>query len=207
MNPNEGETLEEEIDNTDLYNSQVTFQFYNKSLDSKPGKGIGEVIPESYRFDFVELGKIPDWRRKLDDMWSGTAFDVDGHRWLSVEHYVQACKFKKGFPDFYKMFAIDGDSITELAKDPEIAKSVGDLSKTKYKYLRPKEVKIDPDYDLGRKEEERELALKAKFTQISEMRNILKGTRTALLNHSVRRNVPKPDRALMQIRNEAIRTD
>lgn len=206
MDPNEGESLEEESGNTDLYDSRVTFQFYNKSIDAKPGKGIGEVIAESERIDFVELGKIPDWRRKLDDMWSGTAFDVDGHRWLSVEHYVQACKFKKGFPDFYKMFAIDGDSITELAKDPEIAKSVGDLSKTKYKYLRPKEVSVDPDYDLGRKGEEREVALKAKFTQISEMRNILKGTRTALLRHSVRRHVPTPDIPLMTIRNELLRT-
>lgn len=167
LNPDEGNPeYEDDSDDeiySDLYTKSVVFAFHSKSLDSaKPGKGASEIIDKDRINEFAVLTKIPNWRRKLDDMWNETPFIIDKHKWSSVEHYIQASKFKKGFPEFYEQFSLDKP--TELSKDSELAKMIGDINKSKYKDMRPKNVKIDVDYPLGRDVEEREEALRAKFS-------------------------------------------
>jgi hypothetical protein len=61
-------------------------------------------------------------------------------------------------------------------------------------------VKKDVDF-VVREEEEREEAVRAKFTQNEDMKNILIATKRALLNHVIRRNPSVPDVILMKIRN------
>jgi len=136
----------------------------------------------------------------LDDSWVGSPFRVDNHMWASVEHYVQASRFKKGFPDFYLQFSLDNPS--ELSQDPEVAKAAADLKKGKTKALRPAGIKEDVDYSLGRNIEERETALRAKFTQNDELKRVLYNTRDALLTQYLRRQPAKKDILMMKIRQE-----
>jgi len=66
--------------------------------------------------------------------------------------------------------------------------------------LRPKEVKIDADYHLGRFEEERERAVSAKFNQNEDLKQMLLLTKNALLMEFIRRNPAKKDIILMGVR-------
>lgn len=199
-NPQIGEEEEEQSLYSHLYNKSIVFVYNSKSLDAKPGKGVNETIPKERVGDFLPLSKNKHWRRKLDDLWSEAPFNVDKHRWMSVEHYLQGSKFKKGFPDFYSQFSMDNPS--DLSKDAELAKKVGDLSKTKNNNLRPKGVKIDTDYPLGREAVERELALRAKFEENLDLKELLLATQDALLKKSARRKPAEPDYLLMKIRAE-----
>jgi len=196
--PDDEDDADDDI-NTHLYNKDVVFVFHSKSLDSsKPGKAVGEEMDKDKRNEFTILSKIPNWRRKLDDSWNEAPFTVDGLRWASVEHYIQGAKFKKGFPDFYSQFSLDTPS--DLSTDPELAKMVGDVSKTKHKDLRPNKVKVDVDYNLGRDELERETAVEAKFTQNEDLKQLLVATKKAYLKKYIRRKPAIPDIILMKVR-------
>ena len=202
LDPDEGSPEHEdnlEENTSDLYDKTTTFTFHSKSLDSKPGKGAGEHIDKSRISTYATLSKIEDWRRKLDDFYT-MPFTVDGHRWNTVEHYLQGSKFKKSYPDFYVQFSLDNTS--ELSTDVDLAKMVGDTSKTKYKNMRPKNVKIDVDYHLGRSDIERETALHAKFNQNEPLKQLLLATGDALLSQYLRRKPAEPDILLMKVRKQ-----
>ena len=186
----------------DLYNPDTVFMFHAKSeKTAKPGRGSGEKVPMAKRDEFIALGRIPDWRRKLDDSWELSPFSLDGHRWASVEHYYQASKFKKGFPDFYLQFSLDSE--TEISKDIALAKLAGSKSgKEKGKVLRPSNITIDPEFYPERNLKEREFAVQTKFAQNEDLKQLLKATKTAKLIHFVRGSEPTVDMTLMKIRNQ-----
>ena len=206
LDPELGKNEEYENDNdndndNDLYNSKVLFMFHSKSDNShKPGEGSGEKITKKKIPDYVTLSKNIDWRRKLDDSWNKGVFELDKHKWASVEHYVQASKFKNGFHDFYLLFSLDSES--EFSQDPSLAKIAGEGGKKNGKSLRPKEVKVDADYHLGRFEKEREDAVYAKFSQNEDLKQMLLSTHDAMLCQFVRRNAPKVDIILMNVRKK-----
>jgi predicted NAD-dependent protein-ADP-ribosyltransferase YbiA (DUF1768 family) len=202
FSPDSGKPLEEDDSEEDICDKTPVFMFHEKSENTaKPGKGSGETISQSKMNDYVDLAKNKEWRRKLDDMWSSIVMEIDNKRWASVEHYLQYAKYKKGFPDFAMQFSIDANS--EFSTDPVIAKYAGsDTGKYKNKILRPKNVKQDPDYILGRGEEERMKALRAKFTQNEDMKQILLATKRSKLLHFSRREPPKVDTLLMRVRKE-----
>jgi len=199
------ETEEEaKYTNNDLYDPNIVFMFHSKSDKSpKPGKGSNEKIPDNKRELFKDLGKIQDWRRKLDDNWTESIFTLDGHKWSSVEHYYQGAKFKNGFPDFTLQFSLDSES--EISKNVELARAAGGPSgKRKNKLLRPTKVVIDPNFYGERNEFERETALRAKFAQNQDMKSLLTSTQNAKLNHFIRGAPAVADEALMKIRRELI---
>ena len=216
------EPLEET--SSDLYDGATTFRFYSKSSDRPfPGKGQGETLGPEGKDPYKELEKIPDWRKKLANFWKAE-FKLDGHRWASVEHYYQASKFKRNNKDFYIKFSLDTPE-SSIAKDPEMAKAAGGKSgKFKGDQVRDKHIVVDPDFfhqgasatgaanasatgaaslaKYTRGELEMEAAMRAKFTQNSDLKALLIATKKAKLEHA---NHGKPGTILndlMRVRRE-----
>ena len=129
-------------------------------------------------------------------------------KWISVEHYYQGSKFRKGFPDFYKQFSIESDS--DISKDIELAKAAGSaaglIKKKGVKepvIVRPKSIIIDADfYGQKRNLVERELGVRSKFAQNEDLKQLLLSTKNAKLIHFVRGDGYETDEILMKIRKE-----
>ena len=196
---------------SDLYSSGTVFRFYSKSADKpKPGKGEGETLGPEGSAAYVELGKIPQWRKKLSNFWPAE-FKLDGHKWLSVEHYYQGSKFKKNNKDFYIQFSLDAKD-SAIAKDAALAEAAGgNTGKYKGEVVRPKDIKVDGDFfapqqgsAFTRAEQELESALRAKFTQQADLKELLIATGKAKLEH-IRQSKPAEVMAnLMRVRRELV---
>jgi predicted NAD-dependent protein-ADP-ribosyltransferase YbiA (DUF1768 family) len=183
-----------------LYDDAIVFQFYSKSMDKPlPGTGSGETIERADIPKFAELAKeTPQWRKMLSNFWEPPGddrakelFTLDGHKWRTLEHYLQGSRFRKENPKHYLQFSLDSDS--DLSKSPTLAKSAA--KDDKYK-------DIKPDADFGsREEKEREDAQYAKYSQNSYLANMLLNTRNAKLVHFRRGKPPAVCNELMRVRH------
>ena len=185
-----------------LYDDDIEFVFYQKSLNKPPGKGPGEKIPNNIIKDYYDLAIIPDWRKKLDNSWIAP-FILDGIEWQSVDNYYQASKFKKVNPQYYLSFSLK--SGTDISRDPVLAKAAGSKTgKYKGKLLRPIEVQIDPDFYGQRHKKELQSALYAKFThkENEKLKDLLLATKNAKLTHYLRATEPEICNELMLVRHK-----
>ena len=213
IDEDEGAPLEEPHILTDEYDPKIVFEFYAKSAATKPGKGTNEKIPSNKRSVFTDLGRISNWRRKLDDDWTEAPFELNDKKWASVEHYYQGAKFRKHNPEYTELFSLNSDSA--ISKDVDLAKSAGSKSgkatgkaKSKVKgdlLLRPKGIEIDPDFYGQRSEQERIDAVRAKFTKNEDMKQLLLATRDAKLMHYNHGAPADVDHILMSVRKEISR--
>jgi len=185
----------------------IAFQFYSNSSDKKkPGMGVGEKIPKEDMLLFTALSGIKDWRRKLDNSWE-QAFELDGHKWKSVEHFYNASKFLKNHPDYYLQFSLD--SGTELSKDVAQAVAAGSESgKLGKQLVRPKEMNMDEDFLISigdkksRSKKDLRRAIEAKMTQNKDLKKLLLETKNATLNHFQRGKESVIAEELMDVRRE-----
>ena len=204
LDENEGKQEDSDDDylNSDLYNDESVFMFYNKSnIHPKAGKGSGEKTNDLMKFN--NLNSIKDWRRKFDDDWE-IPITIDTNRWNSVQHYFMGSQFKKGFPDYYLKFSIDSNS--EISNDVKKAlDEYNKVIKTKKSTLKEGTIVPDPDFFMIREnpanEVERLKALTSKFTQNLELKQMLIETKDAKLVHFHRGKDPEPDILLMKLRN------
>jgi len=190
-----------EIPPSNIWNDDTIFQYYIRSNPKPlPGKGSGEKIgPEGVK-SYSALSSIQEWRRKLDDLWE-SEFVLDGHKWLSVEHYYQGSKYKNTAPQYYLQFSLDSNS--EISKSPIMAKAAG--SKTgKYegKQLRPKDIMVDMSFFGDRQKQTLKSALMAKFSQNSELKTLLLSTKKAKLTHYLQGAPSETSNELMEVRYE-----
>jgi predicted NAD-dependent protein-ADP-ribosyltransferase YbiA (DUF1768 family) len=205
--PTVGDDVEEEItsdneaemtpsvsktnDSEPLFDDSVIFQFYSKSKDAAPGKGSGETISPKMEKEFIELGKIKNWRHKLSNFHTKkdknknvvALFKLDGYTWASVEHYYHANKFKKNNMDYYKLFTMESKS--EISTDPIAAKGAGGKTgKVNKKKFRPKNVVMDEDFMMnGKNEDVMYNGQLAKYKQNPELKDMLLLTKDAKLVH------------------------
>jgi len=196
-----------DLDVLTAIDSNTVFQFYDKSMDGRAGKGTGEKIESVGRkFEFADLspkGKYPNWRRKLHNKYmhdDNMSIPLDNYHWNSAQHYIEASKFKnKDAADFYFQFTRESES--NISKDVELAIIAGSKSGKKgRKIIRPENILVDNDY-YGKREEEATLkAMKAKFS-IPHFRDLLKATKDATLNKYVSPGKPvEVDKNLVKIR-------
>lgn len=176
-----------------IFDENVVFQIYHNSNDKPfPGKGAGEKlesdIPET-RKKYAELSKIINWRRKLANTHV-EPFLLKGKNWNSVEHYIQAQKFKSS-PELYDQFTLESKS--SISEDPIKARDAG----TKKTYFKEK-YKIDPGFSSKLSEYLTE-ALEAKFSN-EELKTLLLATKDAKIVSFARANTPPVMTELMQVR-------
>jgi len=184
-----------------LYDPNTVFVLDSHAPKTKyPGtSSLGEKIPVDKKPAFMALSKIKSWRQKLHDSSTDAPFTLNGKRWASVEHYYQAAKYRKQHPDFYAQFSLDSPD-NDLNRNVAHAKIAGKKARNKY---RPENVTIDTDfYDGERSHQERQAALKAKFENNPDMKNMLLLTRNAKLVNFVRQSPPEIDTDLMKLRAE-----
>lgn len=165
-----------------LYDDSTIFQFYDKSsLKPFPGKGNGEKINEEKTKLFTELNKIKNWRKMLSDKYVNK-FTYDKHEWLTVEHCIQAIKFKQDNDlEKYEEFSLNSDS--DLSKDVELISK-----KQKNKDALDSEVY--------------ESILTTKFSQSDELKNTLLKTHDALLMNYIKGKPPVKNISLMNVRKK-----
>jgi hypothetical protein len=186
----------------------VVFQYYARAADKSAGRGAGEKIDAIERkLDFVELGpkgQFPNWRRKLDEDWlhADAPFELDGHHWNSVQHYVQAGKFKKAHPEFYANFTAESQS--KIAGDVQLAMAAGSekQSNTSGIHARPDNVVVDPTYPGKTEAAALAAGTAAKFTQIPHFTHLLLATKNAMLCRYTPGKKPEVAVDLIQIRKK-----
>jgi predicted NAD-dependent protein-ADP-ribosyltransferase YbiA (DUF1768 family) len=186
--------------NGDMFDEKYQFVIHPRASGNKvkPGHADGEKIPTEPTL-FTSLIAIPEWRKKLDDQWTGDQhIKINGRTWASVFHYTEGAKFYMGHRDIYEQFSIESGNPT--ATDIALAKSHKGLV---FENGKRKSVKPDVDYVLGRDIKERDTALRAKFEDNMDMRHLLLATRDALLLRKTQYGQPaEPDVALMRIRKK-----
>jgi len=171
-----------------LYDDDIVFMVYRRASNEKtaPGSGTGEEIKNIEKIkQFAMLKNIVDWRKKLDNYWE-SEFLLDDKRWISVEMYLQASKFKKENRDFYLMFSLDTPK-SKFSMDIDLAKKVAESKTGLVNGLqqKPRGVVMDSDWEKRKKKEEYD-AIFAKFTQNPELK------RTLLMTHKAKITVYVP---------------
>jgi hypothetical protein len=227
----EGRAVDESVDalsaaaSNPHFSENIQLVHHKTALDAMPGRAQGDYVAQSDRTGFMELGGSGgghehrgsnNWRRKISNEWNAP-FTLDGHRWLSVEHYYQANKFLKKHPEFYLLFAMDANKkskyyepssiLSRIAHDVELATFAGRKQGTtkidgKKVVLRPEEVTIDPDFFNGRHAKVLEDATLAKFTQNDDLANILLLTNNAKLINYHHTKEPSVSVHLMRVRSK-----
>jgi hypothetical protein len=181
-----------------LYDDATVFQFYSKSMDKPlPGTGSGETIERADIPKYAELAKeTPQWRKMLSNLWEPPGddrdkalFELDDHKWRTLEHYLQGSKFRKENPKHYLQFSLDSDS--DLSKSPALLNANDD---------KHKDIQKDADYG-AREEKEREDAQHAKYSQNSYLADMLLHTRNAKLVQFRRGKPPIVCDELMRVRH------
>ena len=230
-----------EVDVTDIDDVDVTGGGYRKkdgciiviycpsSKNKFPGKIRGEHMPEELKLKYIKLSSIENWRCILDNNWTGKDVDdkevvktyqfmLDNYYWNSVQHYIQANKFKQDNFHFYETFALGkvGEETkmynsSDLSQDIELAIFMGtNPSGTKFKgtdtgrfkdVSRQHNIQVDVNYNKEHKTKHLTEALRAKFLQNPLFKKTLLSTNECTLMYGGSRKKNRIARELMNVRD------
>ena len=182
--------------NSTLYDNSAVFQFYSKSKDNEPpGQSSGEKIKRCDISKYAELSSIPNWRKMLSNFWeppgkddTKALFHLGGHKWRTLQNYLQGIKYIKENHNYYLQFSLDSNS--KISKSPLLAKKINKSNNN---------MKYDDDYEMH-KSVELERGLYAKFSQNIYLKNVLLNTLDAKLIHFRRGKPPLVCTELMKVR-------
>ena len=202
------------------FDPSIILIYHSKSMDELPGHAQGDRVSNKNKAAFISLISVGkgknNWRKKLSNEWY-EPFMLDGHRWLSVEHYYQANKFLKRHPEFYLLFTMDANKKSKYYQDDSILSRIShdvDLAKVAGKKvpktiidgkkisLRPDDVKIDPEFFNGTNTRVLEDGTMAKFDQHEDLAKILLMTNNAKLVNYVFSKPPTVSIHLMRVRSK-----
>lgn len=202
------------------FNPSIVLMYHIGSADELPGRSQGDHVSNKDKSAFLPLiasGKgRNNWRKKLSNEWC-EPFTLDGHRWLSVEHYYQANKFLKRAPEFYLLFTMDANKkskyydetsiLSRISQDVDLAKVAGKKTPNttidgKKISLRPDDIDIDPEFFNGRNTRVLEDGTMAKFNQNDDLAKILLMTNNAKLINYVFSKPPTISIHLMRVRSK-----
>jgi predicted NAD-dependent protein-ADP-ribosyltransferase YbiA (DUF1768 family) len=179
---------------SDIYKGLTVFQIYEYASDfDAPGKGNGERLDKSEVDNYKDLRHDTSWRRILSNEWL-CEFTLDGHKWNSVEHYCLASLFKKTDPEYYLKFSLDSVS-KENRKKKQIATNIDYARKAVSVYEKEKEDELKQPSSKSMED-----AIRAKFMQNEDLKEILSHTKNAKLVYFVPKSSPIPATLLMKIR-------
>jgi predicted NAD-dependent protein-ADP-ribosyltransferase YbiA (DUF1768 family) len=176
-----------------MANTDILFFHSKSAVKPLPGKGSNEHVADPAAYE--ALMTKANWRQTLSNFWPAPFVAPDGHRYNSVEHYFQAKKlyialgperFFRQQPEqtfessqLFRMFCLDApDSAPSAAEDGSAAQK-----RRKHLYLAEAEIAL---WD-QRKESVMYEGQLAKFSQNSELGEILLATGTAQLWHGAAR--------------------
>jgi predicted NAD-dependent protein-ADP-ribosyltransferase YbiA (DUF1768 family) len=181
---NDDEKIDSIEINSDLFDEDVVFQYYEKSSNKPiPGKGPGEKISLNKIKDFTKLQSILNWRKQLSNQYE-KEFELDEKKWLTVEHFMNANKYKNN-KDIYDNLSLTSGS----DESRDILKMKEDVKK----------LTKDKDYD-KRHDDLLKRAIKAKFSQNDDLQEMLKETKMAKLVNYRFKKQPATSFELMKYR-------
>jgi predicted NAD-dependent protein-ADP-ribosyltransferase YbiA (DUF1768 family) len=191
-------TTNNDLDQDLDHDHDVQLHFYRlASIRAPPGKGPNEHIPMVQQHAFLPLRKVQSWRRKLDDTWAQSKFEVGGKSWASVTHYMQSLKFRKHHSAYADTFSLDSRSALSKNVDLALAATTG----SKQRPVKPSQIKVDEEITPEEELQHRVAAVHAKFHQNADLQQLLKATHMATLMHYVPKRGAEPDDVLMALRS------
>jgi len=189
------------------FDPSIVLIYHSKSTDDAPGRAQGDHVTSKNKPAFISLisaGKGKNnWRKKLSNEWS-EPFMLDGHRWLSVEHYyllftMDANKKSKYYQEDSILSRISHDVDLAKVAGKKVPKTIIDNKKVS---LRPDEVTIDPEFFNGTNTRVLEDGTMAKFSQHDDLAKILLMTNNAKLVNYVFSKPPTVSIHLMRVRSK-----
>ena len=171
------------------------------SAVKKPGKGVNERIcdadEKSQAFD-----ELPHTFREYLCEMSPYSITVDGKKYATPQHLIEASKFLTTAPDFAKLFTVESQS--PFHTDARLAKQAGDktgkvMNKKRIIYKRPNTVKADLSFDHA---DVYEKVMTQMFQQNSHAAKILLMTGNAILLHGSRGKSLQVNQPLMNVRRK-----
>lgn len=166
------------------------FSFFSGSVNRSPGEGSNERVADPLLYK--ALSQIHHWRKMLSNFYV-SPFQIDGKTYRTVEHYFQSQKFKALDPQLAETFTVESGTDLGTKGDGLAARSMRKaIVLTKDQVEEWNAIKDDCMYR----------AWEAKFTQNTQLGNMLLETKDAELWHIGPRMPPCRFLGLEKIRSD-----
>lgn len=170
-------------------NNSDKLYFFSKSANKPVGKGVNEYVQDNNKY--TALASIDNWRKKLSNFYI-SPFQYDDLHWNSVEHMFQSYKIRIVNPQLAYQFCLESNSELSRRDGSEARKNRKLVMLNAQQLQEWESIKNNVMYD----------ALRSRFTQDRDSRELLLATRDAELWHGTRGVSPQRQYILERVRRE-----